>query len=494
MNDPTGYYTGTAMSAQSGRLEVSLNLRCTDGRYGGALVTPLGTFTITGGHAGSSRVHLLFVAGEAAGTIEAALGSDTLRGTFAVPGDSGAIALRRIGEVRAAGWDAPTLDLDAARWHADLAFFSHELGSRHRNAFHSLPRFRFDSLVGALDHRLNSLNGDQVYVAMDRIANLIGDGHTFIALPGDAPRFPFVIRRFGADYRVIAVAGGLNDRMLGARLLEIQNQPVSFVMQRLRTLTPVDESLSLRQARAEGFLSIGLMLHGLGLIPTRESVTLTLADDAGQRFQSAAHAVAMAVADTLPWTQVFDSAPLYLQHPGESFWFQYLPKTRTVYCNFRGYDSLPARATGLLALIERMSPERLIIDLRENGGGDYTLGLQYLIEPIAHLSRLNRRGHLFVAIGVNTFSAAMANAAQFRRRTAAILVGETIGERPNGFQEARDMRLPNSHLRVQYSTRYYRFVGRGPNILQPDQEIVPTWADYRAGRDPVLGWILRDSD
>jgi len=491
MGNPTGYFTGTATSPQSGRLEVSLNLRCADGRYDGTLVTPVGTFAITGGDAASSLLHLQFAAGPDVGTIAATVSGDTLRGRFAVSGDSGAMSLRWIGQARVVGWDAPTLDLDVARWHEDLAFFAREIAARHANAFHSLARPRFDSLVTALDRNLDRLNGDQVYVEMDRIANRIGDAHTFLAIPGDAPKFPFAIRRFGAQYRVIAVVrAGRNDRILGARLLKIEDEPVALVIERLLALTPAEEHSSLRQARAEDFVRMGLMLHGLGLTPTREAVTLTLADDAGQQFRFEAHALPLNIGDTLPWTDVFKSAPLYLQHPDQPFWYQYLPEASTVYCSFRGYDNLSSRAADLLALVERVRPEKLVIDMRQNGGGDYTVGLRYLIEPISRLSHFNRRGHLFVAIGTNTFSAGMANAAQFRTHTAAILVGQMIGEKPNSFQEAREMRLPNSHLRVRYSTQYYHFVVRGPNAIRPDHELVPTWADYRLGRDPVLAWIL----
>jgi hypothetical protein len=78
----------------------------------------------------------------------------------------------------------------------------------------------------------------------------------------------------------------------------------------------------------------------------------------------------------------------------------------------------------------------------------------------------------------------MANVAQFL--TAAMLVGELIGEKPNSFQEPREMRLPNSHLIVRYSTQYYRFVDHGPNGVYPDHKVVPGWADYRDGRDPYL--------
>ena len=488
--DPKGYFTGTATSQLSGPREVSLNLRRADGRYEGELVTPLGMFPVTGGFADSSHLHLLFTAGPDVGTLDATSSADTVRGRFAVSGDSGVIALRRVGEARPDGWDIPTLDLDAARWRQDLAFFAREIVARHSNAFHSLPRPRFDSLVTELDRRMDSLNSDQVYAEMDQIANLIGDAHTFIAIPDDSPQFPFRVRRFGTEHRVIAVLRG-SERILGARLLTLQDQPIAVVMHRLLALTPADEHLSLRQARAESFLSMGMILHGLDLTSAREVVILTLADDAGQHFSFDAHAVSKNVADASPWTCVFDSRPLYLQHPDQAFWYRYLPEARTVYCSFRGYDSLSTRAADLLALVERTRPDKLVIDMRGNGGGDYTLGLHYLVEPIRNLSGLDRRGHLFVVIGTNTFSAGMANAAQFRTRTAAIMVGQTIGEKPNSYQEARETRLPHSHLRMRYSTRYYRFVDRGQNAVRPDYEVVPTWADYRAGRDPVLDWILR---
>jgi hypothetical protein len=85
---------------------------------------------------------------------------------------------------------------------------------------------------------------------------------------------------------------------------------------------------------------------------------------------------------------------------------------------------------------------------------------------------------------------AMNNAAQFRSQTAALLVGQTIGEKPNSYAEVRGITLPNSHLTVRYSTRYYKFSEGPENAIRPDREIIPSWADYKAGRDPVLDWVL----
>src|SRR5262249_7879165 len=103
---------------------------------------------------------------------------------------------------------------------------------------------------------------------------------------------------------------------------------------------------------------------------------------------------------------------------------------------------------------------------------------------------LNRKGHLFVLVGPLTFSAAMNNAAQFQDETEAILVGQTIGEKPNSYQEPRQFRLPNSHLVMRVSTLYYAFRKTGPKATKPDKEIIRTWDDLKAGRGPALDWAM----
>jgi hypothetical protein len=144
-------------------------------------------------------------------------------------------------------------------------------------------------------------------------------------------------------------------------------------------------------------------------------------------------------------------------------------------------------------LQSRKFRRRLIIDMRNNRGGDYLQGHKHLIARILERPRLNQPDHLYVITGRYTFSAAMSNAAQFRNETRATLVGEPPGEMPNGYQEHRSFRLPHSHLVVNYSVRYYKFLTADVPALLPDTIIEPDWDDYRVGRDPVLEWILVSS-
>jgi len=320
-----------------------------------------------------------------------------------------------------------------------------------------------------------------------RIANLIGDGHTGVPLPPDRAVLPITLGRFGDEVRVVAAGPGL-ERALGARVVAIGGTPIAEAWRRALTLTPREELPALQAGRAAAYLTRGLLLHGLKITPQRDHAVFSLRDDAGRSFQLDLAALPLGT----PAPRLAPAAGrrgLADQQPGKSFWCQAVA-TSAVYCDFRGYQDLRARAAEMFALVDQTHASKLILDLRDNGGGDNTEGYRWLILPILNRPDLNRKGRLYVLVGAETFSAAMNNAAQFQDRSAAILVGQQIGERPNSYQEPRQFRLPNSHLVVRASTLFYRFKDHGPNAVTPDKTIVPTWADVKAGRDPVLDWVL----
>ena len=108
-----------------------------------------------------------------------------------------------------------------------------------------------------------------------------------------------------------------------------------------------------------------------------------------------------------------------------------------------------------------------------------------LVDELARRPKL--RGYAIT--GGRTFSAALKNSIDFRKIAHATLVGETIGERPNSYSENDELTLPNARMEISYSTRYYKFL-EDDQLVAPDKEILPTWADWLAGRDPVMDWII----
>ena len=404
----------------------------------------------------------------------------------------GALAVLGVAGVLVALWidrsqKPENLQLSSQQWREDLQFLARELPKRHANAFHFTQRERFEKAVAVLDAQLEHADSDTAWVGLQRIVTLVGDAHTYLQTPQDsASDLPLDIARFGDDYRVVSVDPELKDS-LGARVVQVGDLPISRAAELCSELFSRDENPDASASFVNNALTSGGTLHGLGITNNRNLVRYTLVDDTGREFVVDAHSSA---SDAAP-VRAFNEMPLYMQNPEQPFACKYLVDAATLYCNVRTVRDLRKPAADMLNVIREKNPDKLVIDLRQNRGGDYTVGEKYLVKPIRALTSLNKKGHLFVLISADTFSAAMNNAAQFRSQTAALLVGQEIGEKPNSYQEPRSMTLPNSHLTVRYSTRFYRFAPDGVNAIQPDHEVVPTWADYKAGSDPVLAWVLK---
>jgi len=483
----TGLYVGAAKSADGSSSEITLNLLCDGGRYRAQFFTLQGDFDGKDPVFADGRLKLSFDNGVALGAVDLAANGDALTGAINLGGDKGALTLTRKGEALAADAMTPRLDLTPAQWREDLHALATELPRRHANAFFALPKAEFDVEVAALDRRIDSANGDEMFVGLQQIVRSIGDGHTAINATDDRRVMPIEVTRFGDDFRITGVGPGL-ERALGARIIKIGGLPIGEVWKRVMTLAPRGELPELREGGALVYLARGYALHGLDVIPDRTRATYTLEDQAGHRFELEIHGLNSG--EEVKLSAGAAQTALRFQKTDEPFWCEDLAARHAVYCGWRSYQDLGARARAMFAMIDAAKPDKLIIDMRDNGGGDNTVGYGFLVAPLKARPDINARGRLYVLVGPLTFSAAMNNAAQFQDQTKAILVGQTIGERPNSYQEPRQFRLPNSHLVVRVSTLWYAFRKTGPNVVAPDKAIIPTWDDVKAGRDPVLDWVL----
>lgn len=391
----------------------------------------------------------------------------------------------------------PTLNKE--QWRQDLQYLARELPKRHKNLFHTVSREQFERSVAELDTAIPSLQDHQIVVRMMQITAMVGDGHTGVHMPPYFKLLPLALYWFGNELRVTGTQKEY-ERALGARVVKVGAFSIDDVQARIRSCLPSAENENewYVMSSSPSFITRSEILHALGVVPDPERVPITFADEQGKQFTleivpfmpPPAVKGAIALPGALPAAKV---QPLFRQKPAESFWFTHLPDLQTTYVNFRRYDSLGEHSRALFAFIDRHQPKRLVIDLRQNGGGDFFEGRKHLIRPIKERPALNQKGRLFVIVGRRTYSAAMANAIDFKKETNAILVGEPIGERPNSYSENDEMTLPNSRIVVSYSTRYYKFLDEDVPAVMPDKRIDPNWPDFKAGRDAVMDWILSQS-
>jgi hypothetical protein len=229
------------------------------------------------------------------------------------------------------------------------------------------------------------------------------------------------------------------------------------------------------------------ILKAIGITTSLDAADLVFEDDAGQ--QSTLHIAAIPTDTKITWSRASATVLLYQQNPLEDFPFVYLADLNAVYVNFRKYNNLAQNVNNLFDFIEQNKASRLIIDLRQNQGGDFTKVRRQLIPKITENTALNQKENLFVITGRRTFSAAMTNAIDFKKQTNATIIGEPPGERPNSWSENDEFTLPNSKLMVSYSTKYYKFLEEDVTAFEPDVRVDPNWNDFKSGKDGVMEMI-----
>ncbi|MBN2206587.1 MAG: peptidase S41 [Candidatus Aminicenantes bacterium] len=393
-------------------------------------------------------------------------------------------------EGRAFG-DPQTADpavMSAERWARDLDVLAAELPRRHLNLFFKTPEAEFRKGVDVLKAALPNLHPDEIMTGLLRLVASISDAHTTV---GYRPRqgLPLMLYWFKDGIYVLNTTGEYEDILQG-RITALGGRPIEDVAAALASVIPHENQAQLKN-QAPNFLVDTAILHGLGLIPSPESVSLTVRTDAGQTATVEMRPVPFTTKPAwLVDTSNESGAPLYLRKRGVFYWHEVLPDANAVYFKYNSCQEIPgapfaAFVKDLFAAADAGNAERIVIDLRHNGGGNSAIFAPFLDELKNRPAWLRKDG-LSVLIGRRTFSSAILNALDLRKTAPVVFVGEPTGGKPNHYGEVKWFRLPESGLAVTYSTKYFQVVEGDPDAIVPDLLIEPSFADYRSKRDPVL--------
>src|SRR5215216_1595474 len=106
------------------------------------------------------------------------------------------------------------------QWIADIDYFAKNLVRKHGNAFHFTPEEKINRAIDSLKRDLPDLKGYEVVVRLQQRAASIGDGHTYVKLPGNFKRYPVSMYWFGNNLHIIRTTQQYC-AALGARLISI---------------------------------------------------------------------------------------------------------------------------------------------------------------------------------------------------------------------------------------------------------------------------------
>ncbi len=397
-------------------------------------------------------------------------------------------------------------------WRYDLHFLEREIYRRSPDPFRHSSHTVFEKTVSELDSEIPKLRDDQIIVELLRIMTLVGDGHSIATFGSARPELrksvPVEFYWF-KDGLYIVSADQAHKDLIGKQVLRVNGHPIAEVLEALKSEIPRDNAMWL-QTIAPIYMRIPELLSGLGLIPRADALALSLRDANGQESQATISSEDLALQQIDPdfpaiwfvlpqaarnWTSLPElngkPIPLYLKHPEKSYWFEYLEQQKVLYFQFNlilddPKEPLNEFLDGMFEFLRQHDVAKMVIDLRENPGGDTTL-VKPLIAGIIQ-SKINQHGKLFVIIGRRTFSAAMNTSVFLERNTEAIFVGEPTGSSPNFVGETIPVRLPYSGLLPCVSDLYWEtsWPWDHREWIAPLLYTPPTFAAYQQNRDPAM--------
>jgi hypothetical protein len=406
------------------------------------------------------------------------------------------------------------------RWRQDVQYLASQLPRLHVNAFHAAGWEEFERAVATLDTTMPELSDIEIVLGIMRIVASIGDAHTRAVPPPSMALNLYPLRlRWLADGFYVTGAAEAYQEAVGARVVRIGETSIEEAFAAMAPFVSHETETGLRDG-------VWLYLLGSDILQAMDILTdtplghYTLEQPDGTRFTLDLHTVAadeyFAIVETLPAGE-----PLYRQRPEEFYWYEYLADEQAVYFNYRRCQDMESQSfrdfvAEMFAFIDARPVTHLVVDLRDNGGGD-SEHIRPFLKALAQRPALDREGYLFVVVGRGTYSSAMLNAVELDHKTNAVFVGELPSSLPNHYGEAAAFVLPNSRIRIDYSTKYFattRFTtgekmslgdwlgvlgyssarfpvgGAGVKPFAPDVWVEPTIEDYLAGRDAALKAVL----
>ncbi len=381
-------------------------------------------------------------------------------------------------------------------WRYDLQLLAREIKRRHPNPYRTVPREQFDAYVQKLHDDIPKLKDGQVMVGLMKLGAMAGDGHTFMRPGGPRQTVPLQLFLFTEGVFVTAAAPEQAD-LAGAEVLKIGGHKVADVLAALDPLISRDNAMG-PKALGPHLLGIPALLHALDLISEADKAPYTVRDAAGKE-----RTVTLSAGEHTAnekWANARKGAsrpaPLYLKNQTAPYWFEHVTEAKLVYFQYNAVrngpeETLEKFCERLFKFVNENDVEKLVLDLRRNGGGNSLLN-RPIIHGLIRCEKINQRGKLFVITGRHTFSAAQNCTTDLEMHTQALFVGEPTGSSPNFIGESVRLTLPYSKMTGSISDLVW---GRSWPMdyrtwIAPQLYAPPSFALYKDNRDPALEAIL----
>jgi len=388
--------------------------------------------------------------------------------------------------------------IDIESWIEDIDFYKTNLEQNHIDLYNTISEVEFEKEIQQIKSTLNKKSDVEVIIDLMRLTRKIGDGHTAFSLRGvETHLFPIEIYNVDGQWRVVKVTKK-HKNLLGKILTKIDGKQINHIAEEVNKVAQYIENKQSEIIRTGEYLMISELLYGLQLTKDEFKADFTFLDDSGEESTVLLNTINNKDYYENTDFKSFEVRIPEIQKPTDSkhdfLWFSPIENTTGIYIKFESYPSFEEMekfGESVLKYINENQIKQVVIDLRNNGGGDFFVGT-FLAYYLNLADSIDWKSGVYVLTDKVTFSAATSNASQFRQILNAKIIGEPTGSNPTGYQDMGQFTLPNSGMIVTYSKRLFRFQDEITQGVQPDVLIEYDWNSYSKGIDNMMEWVIND--
>ena len=297
-------------------------------------------------------------------------------------------------------------------WQDDLKFLQNTVHKDYSFLFKKTTSTDFDKAVDELYYAIPNMEEHEIIVGLARIVSSFKYGHTVLGfrnIPGKFHRLPLNLYHFNNGVYIQGVHKDY-EKALGAKVTAIAGMPIEAALKAIYPVVPAENDQFFK-AYGYGYLISPEVLHAQGV--TRElsnSVELTLEKE-GKSFDLVFNAIPGT--EKIPfeygliqqkgdWLDARngDKTPLYLKNLDKIYYYEYLLEKKTIYVRHSQIqddpsENIPAFYDRVFDFIPTNDVERLVLDVRLNGGGNNYKN-KAVITRIIESKKINQVGNLYV--------------------------------------------------------------------------------------------------
>jgi hypothetical protein len=303
----------------------------------------------------------------------------------------------------AAQAQAPPPPLSETAWRQDLDIFAAQF-PRSQMDFPKVYQYAgFYSALGTLRSQLGSASDGEIALGLMRLVASANIAHTTVETPhtmGFFRRLPVTLHWYPDGLAITAAASEYSDA-IGARVVSIGVMTPDQILTAISPFISHENTVWLRR-EAPALLGTMTMMQHLGLIDANGRAVFTLLKPGRAPFT-----LSIPIAD--PRVKLLDltegpphaPVPLYRSRPNSYYWYRFLNDSQTMYIQYNRCEEDPQLpfakfASEVLAEIDRKNPRRVVIDLRQNTGGNSAV-IDPLKRGLASRTKLARSYSLWSA-------------------------------------------------------------------------------------------------